>query len=66
MGIKSLSRFSCDICGISKTQQKLPDGWIQITIDDLYEDRLWHEKVICGDCTEKIINEKNTKITPTS
>ncbi len=61
MGAEHLIKWKCDLCDRSETiplLTKPPAGWVQISCEDNYEERCWHDKVICHYCLELIERQK--------
>jgi hypothetical protein len=56
MALKDLTSWVCDLCGDGKTVKKSenPEGWVKISVEDSYEERCWHDKVVCPRCIELI------------
>lgn len=56
MALKDLTSWVCDLCGEGKTVKKseTPDGWVTISIEDSYQERCWHDKVVCPRCLELV------------
>lgn len=59
MGITRLLKYDCNLCGQSETLENKPNGWVIISIEDKYCDRMWHEKVICESCIKQIEFQRN-------
>jgi len=70
MALKNLTSWICDICGAGKTvdKNKNPEGWVKISIEDSYEERCWHDKVVCESCLSLIdkARKKTEKLRPFS
>jgi len=59
MAVEHLTKWVCDLCWTSETiplLTKPPSGWVQISCN--YEERCWHDKVICHHCLELIERQK--------
>ena len=56
MGVKKKEEWSCDLCGRKEEVSggESPSGWVTITIDSLYVDREWFDRILCGSCISKI------------
>lgn len=63
MPLKDLTSWTCDLCGEGETVKKggSPDGWVKVSLDDKYEERCWHDKVVCSSCI-KLIDEVREKL----
>jgi hypothetical protein len=53
--------FVCDICSRSSSIKKDVKGWLEISVEDHFEDRMWHDKAICPMCVELIIAGQKKK-----
>ena len=56
MSIKSIEKWTCDLCGemASSEDPHLIKKWIKFDIENKYLDRDWFTKVICPDCLKQI------------
>jgi len=55
MAIEKQERWKCDLCGGAQIKkEEKTKGWVAIEVDDLFQARVWHSKVICNNCMEKI------------
>jgi hypothetical protein len=54
MPIEQLKKYTCDLCGKSETKSGIPHGWITVAIEDRYEERMFHDKVVCNGCLQRI------------
>ena len=63
MSVKTIEKWTCDLCGESASSEDMPllDKWIKIDIENKYLDRDWFTKAICPDCLKDIEEAKARK-----
>ncbi len=65
MTIKTIYKIKCDICNVETTLENTDikkSGWIDISIECVYTDRMWYEKHICPSCIKLILIEKDKNV----
>lgn len=55
MGIVNAVRATCDLCDATKTEEKLPEGWVEFERENPHLDRSWIKHVICRACKRLIL-----------
>lgn len=54
--------WKCDLCGKAEMQSTAQgQNWVHILVMDDFYDRDFHDKIICSQCTEEIINIINKR-----
>ena len=56
MAKNQMFTFECDLCATKSTSSthEVPKGWVEISVDDPFLDRSWHEKAVCRECVKLI------------
>lgn len=59
---KATVSLTCDLCGKKATADSFADSrWMELTYENLQEDRSWHEKHLCVACVNHIAMKLKTE-----